>query len=397
MKAQLGRPCRGRRQEDEPSGPQIRQTTLAAQRIGQALAQGAIQCVQRLRARGKRGDGRNLAYASGGWMIFGCGTLHGVNQMKEPVGMNIIIVAKPHATPRALDLNCWRMRAKLSGLALLCILCFGGAGFAAALLFANPQSRALHELRALQAQIGVQQQSVSQLESSSQRNLNALAVQLGSLQARALRLDALGQRLAQVGKLDPDEFDFASEPGLGGPEDTNAKPLPLNADLADNIASLRGQFRDEETRLNVLEQLLLDRRVDNELMPKGYPVANGYIGSGFGSRTDPMGGSIEHHLGIDFDAPAGTAIHAVADGVITFVGQRSGYGNVVEIDHGNGYSTLYGHNSRLLVRVGDLVRSGQEIAKAGSTGRSTGPHVHFEVHQNGRPVNPRPFLDKVGG
>ncbi|HMM57481.1 MAG TPA: M23 family metallopeptidase [Rudaea sp.] len=307
--------------------------------------------------------------------------------------MNIIIVAKPHATPRALDLNCWRMRAKLSGLALLCILCFGGAGFAAALLFANPQSRALHELRALQAQIGVQQQSVSQLESSSQRNLNALAVQLGSLQARALRLDALGQRLAQVGKLDPDEFDFASEPGLGGPEDTNAKPLPLNADLADNIASLRGQFRDEETRLNVLEQLLLDRRVDNELMPKGYPVANGYIGSGFGSRTDPMGGSIEHHLGIDFDAPAGTAIHAVADGVITFVGQRSGYGNVVEIDHGNGYMTRYAHNSKNVATVGERVRAGQTIARVGSTGRATGPHCHFEVWLHGRAVNPIAYVN----
>lgn len=366
---------------------------MAAQRIGQALAQGAIQCVQRLRVRGQRSDSGNLADAPGGWMFFGCGTLHGVNRMKEPVGMNIIIVAKPHATPRALDLKCWRMRAKLAGLALLCILCFGGAGFAAALLFANPQSHALHELRALQAQIGVQQQSISQLESSSQRNLNALAVQLGALHARALRLDALGQRLAQVGKLDPDEFDFASEPGLGGPEDANAKPLPLNADLADNIASLRGQFRDEETRLNVLEQLLLDRRVDNELMPKGYPVANGYIGSGYGSRTDPMGGGIEHHLGIDFDAPAGTAIHAVADGVITYVGQRSGYGNVVEIDHGNGYMTRYAHNSKNLATVGERVRAGQTIARVGSTGRATGPHCHFEVWLHGRAVNPIAYVN----
>ena len=313
--------------------------------------------------------------------------------MKEPIGMNIIIVAKPHATPRALDLKCWRMRAKLAGLALLCIACFGGAGFAAALLFANPQNRALRELNALQTQIAAQRQSVSQLESSSQRNLNALAVQLGALQARALRLDALGQRLAQVGKLDADEFDFSAAPGLGGPEDPNAKPQPLNADLAANIASLRGQFRDEETRLNVLEQLLLDRRVDNELLPKGYPVAGGYIGSGFGSRTDPVGGGVEHHLGIDFDAPAGSAIHAVADGVVTFVGQRSGYGNVVEIDHGNGYMTRYAHNRSNLARVGERVRAGQVIARVGETGRATGPHCHFEVWLHGRPVNPIAYVN----
>jgi murein DD-endopeptidase MepM/ murein hydrolase activator NlpD len=313
--------------------------------------------------------------------------------MNEPNGMNIIIVAKPHATPRALDLKCWRMRAKLAGLALLCILCFGGAGFAAALLFANPQSRALHELYALQAQIETQRQNVAQLESSSQRNLNALAVQLGSLQARALRLDALGQRLAQVGKLDADEFDFGAAPGLGGPEDAEVKPQPLNADLAANIASLRGQFRDEETRLNVLEQLLLDRRVDNELLPKGYPVTDGYIGSGFGTRTDPISGGVEHHLGIDFDAPIGAAIHAVADGVVTFVGQRSGYGNVVEIDHGNGYMTRYAHNSKNVATVGERVHAGQTIARVGETGRATGPHCHFEVWLNGRPVNPIAYVN----
>lgn len=313
--------------------------------------------------------------------------------MKELNRMNIIIVAKPHATPRALDLKCWRMRAKLAGLAMLCILCFGGAGFAAALLLVNPQNRALHELYALQAQIHTQRQNLSQLESSSQRNLNGLAVQLGALQARALRLDALGQRLAQVGKLDPNEFDFAQAPGLGGPEDGSTKPQPLNADLAANIASLRGRFRDEETRLNVLEQLLLDRRVDNELLPKGYPVANGYIGSGYGIRTDPITGGIEHHLGLDFDAPSGTPIHAVADGVVTFVGQRTGYGNVVEIDHGNGYMTRYAHNSRNVAREGERVHAGQVIARVGQTGRATGPHCHFEVWLHGHPVNPIAYVN----
>ncbi|MGH8040558.1 MAG: M23 family metallopeptidase [Rudaea sp.] len=308
--------------------------------------------------------------------------------------MNIIIVAKPHTTPRALDLDNWRMRAQLVGIALLCILCFGGAGFAAALLFANPRDHALRELNAMKAQIATQGQSVSMLEASAQRNLNALAIQLGSLQARALRLDALGQRLAQVGKLDSNEFDFSTAPGLGGPEDANVRPQPLNTDLASNIASLRSQFGNEETRLNVLEQLLLDRRVDNELLPKGYPVADGYIGSGFGTRTDPISGGVEHHLGIDFDAPAGSAIHAVADGVVTYVGQRSGYGNVVEIDHGNGYMTRYAHNRKNVVTVGERVRAGQVIARVGETGRATGPHCHFEVWLHGRAVNPLVYVNR---
>jgi murein DD-endopeptidase MepM/ murein hydrolase activator NlpD len=122
-------------------------------------------------------------------------------------------------------------------------------------------------------------------------------------------------------------------------------------------------------------------------------VAGGYIGSGFGSRADPMGGGVEHHLGIDFDAPSGAAIHAVADGVVTFVGQRSGYGNVVEIDHGNGYMTRYAHNSKNVATVGERVHAGQTVARVGQTGRATGPHCHFEVWLHGRAVNPIAYVN----
>lgn len=370
---------------------------MAAQRIGQNLAQCAIQCVQCLRVRIQRGDGGNFAQGFGEGTFTGMAvrTLHGGTRKRQARNMNIIIVAKPHGTPRAMDLGCWKMRAKLFAIAALCVLCFGGAGFAAALLFANPRDQALREINALQARIATQGQTLSQLEATSQRSMNALAVQLGALQARALRLDALGQRLAQVGKLDSTEFDFSADPGLGGAEDANSLPQPLNADLATHIASLRGQFQDEQTRLNVLEQLLLDRRVDNELLPKGYPVADGYIGSGFGTRTDPISGGIEHHMGIDFDAPMGTAIHAVADGVVTYVGQRTGYGNVVEIDHGNGYMTRYAHNNKNVVTVGERVRAGQTVAKVGATGRATGPHCHFEVWLNGRAVNPIAYVKQA--
>jgi murein DD-endopeptidase MepM/ murein hydrolase activator NlpD len=125
-------------------------------------------------------------------------------------------------------------------------------------------------------------------------------------------------------------------------------------------------------------------------------VARSYITSGFGGRADPFGGGSQYHKGIDFDANTGDAVVAVADGVVSYSGRRSGYGNVVEVDHGNGYVTRYAHNSRLLVQVGQLVRVGQELAKAGSTGRSTGAHVHFEVWENGHVVNPRKFLGQQG-
>ncbi|MGA9333205.1 MAG: M23 family metallopeptidase [Rudaea sp.] len=309
--------------------------------------------------------------------------------------MNIIIVAKPHARPTTLNLDTWRVRANLAGLATIFILAFAGVGFIAALLFASPRDHTLNELRDLRTRIAAQQHSLDDLQAQSQLNLDALAVQLGQLQARALRLDALGQRLAEVGKLDSNEFDFQSAPALGGPEDPAAVSQTLNPDMADKIAELRSQFQTEQVRLSVLQDLLLDRRVDNALVPKGLPVVDGYIGSGFGIRTDPFTGKIEHHMGLDIDAPAGSPIRAAADGVVTWNTTRTGYGNVVEIDHGNGYMTRYAHNRKNLVSVGQRVHAGQIIAKVGSTGHSTGPHCHFEVWLHGRAVNPIAYVKRT--
>jgi len=307
--------------------------------------------------------------------------------------MNIIIVARPHATPTALNLKCWRMRAKLFAVASLCLMVFGGAGFAAALLFASPRQSTLSDVDAMRTEIGQQKQVLNQLEKASRRDLDALALQLGQLQAQATRLNALGQRLAQVGKLDDGEFDFNRVPAMGGAEDPNATAHALNYDLAGDITTLRAQFEKEETQLTVLEDMLLDRKVDNALLPRGYPVTQGYIGSGYGARTDPINGEAEHHLGLDFDAPSGTEIRAVADGVVSWNGERSGYGNVVEIDHGNGYMTRYAHNQKNLVAIGQRVHAGQVIARVGETGRATGPHCHFEVWLHGRAVNPLTYVN----
>ena len=264
-----------------------------------------------------------------------------------------------------------------------------GAG--ATLLSVSPRTHDLQEVAALRATLARQRVELERINGDSQRNLDALALQLGQLQAQATRLNALGDRLTQVGKLDDGEFDFSSAPALGGPEEA-AADASVTPPLQDDIATLRAQFGRQAAQLDVLENLLRDRQIDNALLPTGMPVAHGYIASGFGGRADPLDGHSAFHSGIDFDAPMGSAVTAVADGVVTWAGVRSGYGNVIEIDHGNGYMTRYAHNSELVARVGQRVHAGETIAKVGSTGRSTGPHCHFEVWLNGRAVNPMAYV-----
>ena len=163
-------------------------------------------------------------------------------------------------------------------------------------------------------------------------------------------------------------------------------------ELVNGLDDVGAQFGNAGRQLSVLEALLFDQELERNAMPSRSPVASSYITSGYGGRADPFGGGSQFHKGIDFKASVGDPVLPVADGVVSYSGVRSGYGNVVEVDHGNGFVTRYAHNSRNTVQVGDLVRVGQQIARAGSTGRSTGAHVHFEVWENGRVVNPRKFL-----
>jgi len=305
--------------------------------------------------------------------------------------MNIIIVGKAHAVPTRIDLDSTRGRLLVAGTLGAAALALMTAGFAAALFFTGSKARDLHEIADMRASLMAEREELSSLGKESQRDLDALALQLGQLQAQATRLNALGDRLTQVGKLEDGEFDFGSDPALGGPEEPVtglATPLPISS----GIDSLRAEFDRQEAQLGVLENLLLDRKVDNALLPSGMPVAQGYIASGYGERSDPINGHQAVHLGIDFDAPIGTPVMAVAEGVVSFVGPKPGYGNVVEIDHGNGYMTRYAHNSSLVAQLGTRVHAGDTIAKVGSTGRATGPHCHFEVWLNGRPVNPIAYV-----
>lgn len=243
----------------------------------------------------------------------------------------------------------------------------------------------------LRSKVDKQDAVIAVTRRDAQREINALAARMGELQAEANRLNALGERLTRIGQLQDGEFDFDKPVGVGGvgPVRDMSK-----TELDEGMATLGEQFKASGEQLSVLESLLFNRQLDMNAVPGREPIAGSYITSGFGGRADPFSGGHANHKGLDFKANVGDPVLAVADGVVSYSGVRSGYGNVIEVDHGNGYVTRYAHNSRLTRKVGELVRAGQEIAKAGSTGRSTGAHVHFEVWENGRVVNPRNFLSQ---
>lgn len=262
-------------------------------------------------------------------------------------------------------------------LASACLLVAGLSGGAGAM-----------QLVSTDAEAKAQQAALS--KDAAQRELNAMAARLAELQAETTRLNALGQRLARDAELPEGEFDFAKPVGQGG-----GGPVHdiAPADLERGISQLDAQLRNSGGQLSALESLLFNRQRDRAALPSGTPVVGSYITSTFGLRADPFGAGGQFHKGIDYAANLGDPVLAVADGVVTFAGDRSGYGHTIEVDHGNGYVTRYAHNSRLSRRVGELVRAGGEVAKAGSTGRSTGVHVHLEVWQNGAYVDPGRFLN----
>ena len=249
----------------------------------------------------------------------------------------------------------------------------------------------LHELGGWSAEIGQQQAQLQQLRSNFQDKIDALALRVGQMDASVIRLDALGTRLVHMANLDGREFDFGQPPPQGGSGDSPGVPAQVPS-LDTMIDRVQGELASREQQLGVLENLILTRQLTKQVVPEGSPVQDGWISSYYGDRPDPFTGFTEFHKGLDIAAPAGTRVEAVAAGLVTWAGPSSGYGNMVQIDHGNGLATRYCHNEKLLVTVGDLVHKGQVIALVGSTGRSTGPHLHFEVLKNGTEVNPLPYV-----
>lgn len=238
-----------------------------------------------------------------------------------------------------------------------------------------------------------QQQTLEALEARSAAEAQAVGRQLAAMQARLIRMEALGARVTEVAELDGGEFSFDLPAPVGGPTAETQSPLGWS-ELQANLEHLARTLRTRESELEVLESLLRDREYRQETVVAGRPVTWGWISSAFGKRVDPFSGQMAWHAGVDFAGRKGSDVIAVASGVVTHAGKRHGYGLMVEINHGDGYVTRYAHHEALAVAVGDIVKKGQVIGVMGSSGRSTGPHVHFEVLKNGRPVDPKAYVSR---
>jgi murein DD-endopeptidase MepM/ murein hydrolase activator NlpD len=226
-----------------------------------------------------------------------------------------------------------------------------------------------------------------------QQNLNAMAVKIGEMQAQLSRLDALGERLAALAGFKPQEFRFSETPGLGGAQSTSLPPQNLTlTQFNEQVAMLSRQMENRTDQLGVLEAQLFEQAVKKKAMPTMMPVSAPFNASGFGYRIDPFTGQQAMHEGIDFITDKGTPVVAAAGGVVQFAGFHPQYGNMIDIDHGNELVTRYAHLSKILVREGEVLQRGRRIADSGNTGRSTGPHLHFEVRFRGAPQNPNRFL-----
>ena len=237
------------------------------------------------------------------------------------------------------------------------------------------------------------EQPLTATEPSNDKQVVALSAKIAELQSHILRLNALGERLAEEADIPEDEFKMAAMPSSGGPYQTEAIVNKLTiADLELQIESINSSVELKENQLGLLESIALGHHIENSSYLSGRPIGKGWLSSYYGVRKDPFSGKPAMHKGVDFAGKEDADVYATGAGVISYSGERWGYGNLVEIDHGNGYKTRYAHNKSHLVKVGDVVTKGQAIAKMGSTGRSTGPHVHYEILRNDKQVNPAKYV-----
>ncbi|MEP7064360.1 MAG: M23 family metallopeptidase [Betaproteobacteria bacterium] len=305
--------------------------------------------------------------------------------------MNIILVTGANARARTITLD-WRHWA-IGGFAM----CVVFVAFTLLFNFLTLRWAAAVQHPWLQAIVLADQRQEAQRNLEKvQGHLNAMAMRLGELQAQVLRLDGLGERLAKSVGLKPQELPSLTTPetapGRGGP----VSSLPSRSFTEDEFEKMMARLTDQvelsRDQYGVLEALLVQDSANRKFLPTHEPIDDGWFSSNFGYRVDPFTGMRTFHEGIDFPAQRGTTITAAASGKVIFAGVHPEYGKMVDIDHGNGLVTRYAHASQLLVNDGDLVLRGQSIAKVGTTGRSTGPHLHYEVRLNGTPQNPARFF-----
>lgn len=305
-----------------------------------------------------------------------------------------IIVVNSTGNTRQFTLAGWT-RALLS-------LCFIGLPLSAGVYLGHESNKIAEDSlmtdmasQAWEETLAEQQQTLDDVKKQSKDTLSAMTLRMAELQGRLVRIDALGERLTNMADLDNGEFDFNQQPAVGGPETDTLGDAHSPPKFIELINSLADKIDDREQQLETLESLMVDRSFQKDVFVAGRPVLKGWMSSRFGRRTDPFTGKVAWHSGVDFAGKMESKIVAVASGVIIESGKRAGYGGTIKINHGSGFQTRYAHNKKNLVKVGDVVKKGQVIALMGSTGRSTGPHVHFEVYKYGRSVDPAAYINRT--
>lgn len=300
--------------------------------------------------------------------------------------MNIILVSDSLAKSRSMTLSQTQVAMIALGILVAGFL-LAMATYFLTMTFAvdlrNPYLRSLVS--------ALHQDDLNRAQADTRDNLDALAVKVGELQARIMRLDAFGQRLAKAAGIKSDEFRFDEKPGQGGPAPAASRDLTVG-EFHKMLDDLSRVLDDRADKLGVLDSMLMNDRVVRKTIPTTLPIVSGYYSSNYGYRIDPITGRSAFHTGVDLIAPPGTPVMAAAGGVVAQVGFIPEYGNIVDIDHDNGLTSRYAHLSKSLVKIGEIVMKGQKIALVGQTGRTTGPHLHFEVREKGIPLNPNKFF-----
>ncbi len=305
--------------------------------------------------------------------------------------MNVIFLSKREGKARQLNLAHPLTLSLIGGFVLVVL----GSAFMAGVQLGRDGQGHVMSGDALQrvGALAQERAQISELKQQLQLRIDAMAMRLGEVNAHVLRLDALGKRLTEMADIDSREFNFDREPPRGGSAEGEGVSAQI-PDLSQMLSTLERRVDTRESQLAALENVILAKELKREIHPEGRPVESGFISSYFGEREDPFDGQETFHKGVDFAGAKGSTVMAVAAGIVTWAGERSGFGKLVEINHGDGYVTRYAHNEKTLVSVGETVKRGDPVGLMGSTGHSTGPHVHFEVLRNGRQVDPLSFIGR---
>jgi murein DD-endopeptidase MepM/ murein hydrolase activator NlpD len=308
--------------------------------------------------------------------------------------MNIIIVGQRHGRSKTISLGPlarWTLTLSLAVMPFS----MGAAGYYLTMMLADEGLFGPETAKAWEQDLTQQRKDLDAIREQTDEQLVGMTSRMAQLQTRLTRLDALGERLIDRSKLDKGEFNFGHLPAIGGPSRGQVDSIYQAPDIINVLDELSNQIDSREQQLEVLDSILGEKKIISDSFVAGLPIYKGWMSSRYGMRTDPFTGRLAWHAGVDFAGKTGSDIVSVASGVVTWSSKRHGYGLLVEVNHGNGYKTRYAHCKEIIVKVGEVVRKDQVLALMGSTGRSTGPHVHFEVYKNGRTVDPAAYIHRT--